>query len=118
MHEIEARWPDALTTIYGPDTAIVYASANHIESGWTQEDMIGSHWTKFVPASDYPHGKLALEDTLLNEESTEIGVTGLTKSGQQVRMRVKGWRMQDPISGKTYVLVRSLLLDKPLPPPA
>ena len=115
IHEIEAKWPDALTTIYGPDFRIVYASPNHTESGWTQADMIGSHWTKFVPESDYPHGELALEDALLNEESTEIGVTGLTKYGQQVRMRVKGWKMVDPDNGETYVLVRSLLIDKPSP---
>ena len=116
MREIEAQWPEALTTIYGPDTRIVYASANHRDSGWTQKDMIGSHWTKFVPPSDYSHGKLALEDALLNLESTEIGVIGLTKYGQRVRMRVKGWRMMDPESGETYVLVRSILLDKPVPP--
>jgi len=116
IREIEAQWPEALTTIYGPDMRIVYASANHMESGWTQADMVGSHWTKFVPESDYAHGKLALEDTLLNDESTEIGVTGLTKYRQQVRMRVRGWRLQDPVSGETYVLVRSVLLDAPVNP--
>ena len=113
IHEIEAQWPDALTTIYGPDKRIIYASANHRESGWAQSDMIGSHWTKFVPESDYQHGELALEDALLNDESTEIGVTGLTKYGEQLRMRVKGWRITDPDTNEVYILVRSLLVDKP-----
>jgi hypothetical protein len=113
LHEIEAKWPEALTTVYGPDMRIVYASANHLESGWSDEDMIGSHWTKFVPPFDYPHGELALEDALLNFESTEISVTGLTKVGQQLRMRVKGWRVDVSKSGGTFVIVRSLLLDPP-----
>lgn len=116
IHDIEEKWPQALTAIYGPDTRIVYASKNHIESGWTQEDMIGSHWTRYVPPYDYPHGELALMDALLNQESTEISMTGLTKFVQQLRMRVKGWRVDDPSTGGTYILVRSLLIDRPKKP--
>jgi hypothetical protein len=116
LREVEAEWPHALTTVYGPGTSILYASANHLESGWTEADMIGSHWTKFVPASEFLLGELVLEDALLNGESAEVGVVGLTKHGQKVRMKVRAWKIEVPESGETFVLVRSLLVDKPASP--
>ena len=78
--------------------------------------MLGSHWTKFVPKSDYAHGKLAFDDAMLNEESAEISVAGLTKHGEHLRMRVKGWKVLDPETEEPYLLVRSLLIDKPTRP--
>jgi hypothetical protein len=115
IHEIEADTPGCLTTIYDPAVRCVYASPNHIESGWTQKDMLGSHWSKFIVSGDEPHGALAWNDVVLNDESSEISVTGLTKYGQRVRMKVRGWLMPHPVTGEPYVLVRSVLIDRPTP---
>jgi hypothetical protein len=109
--QLESRWPEAFIAVYDLSGVCKYASENHANEGWTREDMLGSHWTKFVIKDDHSHGFLALQDALLNGESIEVQLLGLSKTGEQVLMRCRGWRHIDSADDKPYWFIRTFLVD-------
>ncbi len=100
--------PDDIVAVYNLDSTCAWASPTHETIlGYSQTEMIGLPWTRFVAPRDRAHASLAGADAMLTGRSVEFGFSAVTKSGDHIPVRGHAWIRTDEPTHKRYLIFQA-----------
>ena len=101
----------AFVSLMDEEGTFLYLSQPHLAAyGRPLSDLIGHKLEEFVVPEDVPHMLLALQDTLLNEESVTIGLRVVTADGSIRRIRGSARQVSRNADGSAIILGNSVIV--------